>query len=124
MPIYEFLCQSCHRKVSFLVKTFSDSFAPKCPNCDSTNVVRTVSSFAYHKSMQAVWEESGEPSMVSSPDYYEDPHNIGRWAEKRFKEMGIQMPTHLQEKIQAAREGELPESLKELKGATPDTAYH
>ena len=124
MPIYEFLCQSCHRKASFLVKGFSASFVPKCPYCGSTSVVRSVSSFAYHKSTQTVWEESGEPSLSSSPDYYKDPRNIGRWAEKRFKEMGVEMPAHLQEKIQAAREGELPDSLKELKGATPDTAYH
>lgn len=74
--------------------------------------------------MQTVWEESGEPSMYPSPDYYKSPSNIGRWTEKRFKEMGIEMPAHLQEKIQAAREGELPESLKELKNANPDTAYH
>ena len=87
-------------------------------------MVRTISSFAHHKSIKTVWEESGEPTMSPSPDYYQDPRNIGRWAEKRFKEMGIEMPASLQEKIQAAREGELPEALKDLKSATPDTAYH
>ena len=123
MPIYEFLCSRCHRKISLLVRGFPAQLAPNCPNCDSTDLVRTISSFAYHKSTQAVWEESGEPSVNPSPNYYNDPRNIGRWAEKRFKEMSIDMPVHLQEKIQAAREGELPESLKELKSATADTAY-
>lgn len=38
--------------------------------------------------------------------------------------MGVEMPNQLQEKIQAAREGELPEPLKDLKSATPDATYH
>jgi len=107
-----------------LIKRVSAPFTPKCPTCGNTNMVRTVSRFAYHKSIKTVWEESSEPTLTLSPDYYKDPRNIGRWAEKRFKEMGIEMPTFLQEKIQAAREGELPESLKDLKSAIPDTAYH
>ena len=92
--------------------------------CGSTEVVRSVSSFAYHKSMQAIHEESGEPTMFSNPDYYKDPRNIGRWTEKRFNDMGMEMPSEIQEEIQAAREGELPESLKDLKNASPDAAYH
>jgi hypothetical protein len=53
--------------------------------------------------------------MSPGLDYYKDPRNIGRWAEKRFNEMSIEMPPQLREEIQAAREGELPESLKDLK---------
>ncbi len=124
MPIYEFWCSDCCKRVSFLVKSISSSFTAKCPTCGNINLVRTISSFAYHKSIKTIWEESGEPTLFPSPDYYKDPRNIGRWAEKRFKEMGIEMPPSLKEKIQAAREGELPEPLKDLKSATPDAAYH
>jgi hypothetical protein len=53
--------------------------------------------------------------MFPGPDYYKDPRNIGRWAEKRFDEMGVEMPPQLHEEIQAAREGTLPESLQDLK---------
>jgi hypothetical protein len=63
--------------------------------------------------MQTIHEEAGEPTMFPGPEYYKDPRNIGRWTEKRFKEMGMEMPTEIKEEIQAAREGELPESLKE-----------
>jgi len=124
MPIYEFLCSICHRKTSFFVRSASTTLSPKCSMCGSTEVVRSVSSFAYHKSMQAIHEESGEPTMFSNPDYYKDPRNIGRWTEKRFNDMGMEMPSEIQEEIQAAREGELPESLKDLKNASPDAAYH
>lgn len=62
--------------------------------------------------------------MYPSLDYYKDPRNIGRWAEKRFKDMGIEMPDEIRQKIQAAREGELPEPLKDFQSASPDAAYH
>ena len=75
--------------------------------------MRVVSRFAYHKSMQAVWEESGEPKRSSGPDFFKDPRNVGRWTEKKFKEMGLDMPDSIKEEIQAAREGELPKSLKD-----------
>jgi putative FmdB family regulatory protein len=113
MPIYEFLCQECHTKSSILVKNIAESFVTQCPECGSNDLVRVVSRFAYRKSTKTVREEAGEPPMLPSPDYYKDPRNIGRWTEKRFKEMGLEMPAEVQQEIQAAREGELPPSLKE-----------
>jgi len=62
--------------------------------------------------------------MFPSTDYYKDPRNIGRSVEKRFQDMGMEMPAEIQQKIQASREGELPEPLKELQNASPDTSYH
>ncbi len=113
MPIYEFLCQKCNTKSSILAWNTAESFVAKCPTCGSSNLERVISSFAYHKSMKTIHEEAGEPQMFTSPDYYKDPRNIGRWTEKRFKELGLDMPSQVQEGIQAAREGELPKSLKE-----------
>jgi len=113
VPIYEFFCPECQAKSSLLVKNIAASFAPECPTCGSKDLVRLISSFTYHKSVATIWEESGEPKQFSSPDYYKDPRNIGRWTEKRFTELGLDMPDQIKEEIQAAREGELPESVKE-----------
>jgi putative FmdB family regulatory protein len=124
MPIYEFVCQDCHGKTSFLVRSISQPRDSKCSFCGSPRLSRVISNFAYHKSLGTVWEESGEPTLHPSEDYYKDPRNIGRWAEKKFQEMGQEMPAQLKEKIQAAREGELPEPLKDLKGVSPTAAYH
>ena len=123
MPIYEFICQICRRKSSFLVRDVPAPITPKCSFCGSTDLSRAVSSFAYHKSLKAVWEESGEPTSNPSPDYYKDPRNIGRWVEKKFQDMGQELPSQIQEQIQAAREGVLPEPLKDLERASPTSAY-
>jgi hypothetical protein len=95
----------------------------KCSFCGSTDLVRLVSSFAFHKSIKTVWEESGEPTLNPSPDYYKDPRNIGRWVEKKFQEMGEELPSQVREQIQAAREGVLPGPLKDLQSVSPTAAY-
>ena len=113
MPIYEFLCRKCDTKSSILVKGISEPLNPRCSSCGSDDLVRVITSFAYHKSVKSIWEESGEPQRSPGPDYYKDPRNIGRWTEKKFKELDLDMPTQIKEQIQAAREGELPKSIKE-----------
>jgi len=114
VPVYEFVCQKCNTKSSILVRSIAQSFITRCPACGSNDLERIISDFAYHKSMKTIHEEAGEPKMFSSPAYYKDPRNIGRWTEKRVKELGLEMPSQVQEMIQAAREGEMPEPVKDL----------
>ena len=113
MPVYEFCCNSCQQKTSFLIKSINEPLSPVCPACGGKELTRLISSFAYHKSISTIHDEYGEPDRAGA-DYYKDPRNIGRWAEKRFKEMGMEMPSEVGEMIQAAREGDLPEPVKEL----------
>lgn len=113
MPIYEFVCNQCQERTSLFVRRFTESLSPCCAACGSKDLNRLVCTFAYHKSLKAIHEEAGEPDRPG-PDYYQDPRNIGRWTEKRFQEMGLEMPSLIQEMIQASREGELPQPVKEL----------
>ena len=114
MPVYEFLCQKCNTKSSILVRSVAQPFSIKCPACGSNNLERAITRFAYHKSLKTIHEEAGEPKMSPSPDYYKDPRNIGRWVEKRTEELGLEMPSQVSEMIQAAREGEMPQPVKDL----------
>lgn len=113
MPVYEFRCQSCRRKSSFFVRSIGASLSPICSACGSREMTRVISGFAYHKSMDTIHEESGGPEKPGA-DYYKDPRNIGRWTEKKFKDMGMEMPSQIQEMIDSAREGQMPESVKDL----------
>ncbi|MCX6000785.1 MAG: zinc ribbon domain-containing protein [Chloroflexi bacterium] len=113
MPVYEFRCNACRKKTSLLAKRIGEPLAPTCPACGSTDLTRLFSSFAYHKSLSTIHEESGSPD-AAGPDYYRDPRNIGRWTEKKFQEMGMEIPSQVQDMISAARDGELPESVKDL----------
>lgn len=96
-----------------MLKSVREAFNGHCPACGGKNLKRLVTSFAYHRSMKSVWETSGEPGSSPAPEYYRDPRHIGRWTERKFEEMGVELPIRVKEQIQAAREGELPDSLKE-----------
>jgi putative FmdB family regulatory protein len=125
MPIYEYICQNCNRKVSIFLKISDATSNPACPSCGKSGLTRVISSFAIHKSVGTIHEESGDPGPFQSRDYYRDPRNIGRHLEKKFKDMNIEMPSEIQQSISEAREGALPESLKDLdSGASSDSAYH
>lgn len=113
MPIYEFFCPRCRQKTTVLQRSFSQTVSPACPAC-SGQLCRLMSSFAHHRSMESIHESSGDPDNPGS-GYYKDPRNIGRWVEKRFQQMGMDMPSEVQDMIKGAREGELPGAAKDLK---------
>lgn len=113
MPIYEYRCTKCRTRFSELVRSLIYQKMPVCPKCGEKKTERLISSFAYHKSTKTIHEESGEPSLESGMDFYKDPRNIGRWTEKKFKDMGMDVPSEIRQEIDAAREGELPASLTE-----------
>ncbi|RJQ39133.1 MAG: zinc ribbon domain-containing protein [Dehalococcoidia bacterium] len=113
MPIYEFYCPGCRRKVSVLSKSVSASSQSRCPDCGSRELKRLVTTFSYRRSTKSVWDSSGEPGTSAKADFYKDPRNIGRWTEKKFCEMGLEMPDRVKKQIEAAREGELPGEVKE-----------
>ena len=115
MPVYEYRCASCRRKTSVFVRTMADPEGLACSHCGGKELKRAVSGFAYHQSTARVWEESGPPSMSGNDDdYYRDPRNIGRWTEQRLEQLGVDMPDEARTMIDAAREGEMPEPLKDL----------
>ena len=112
MPIYEFKCQDCGRLSSVFVKRMRSSYRARCQHCGGRNLKRTVSRFAYHKSEQSILEEHGsEPKRLED---YKDPRQIGRWVERKFSEQGLEVPDETRKMIDAAREGELPEPLKDV----------
>ena len=48
------------------------------------------------------------------PDAYKDPRQIGSWVEKKFDEYGMDLPDGAREMIDAAREGDFPDPVKDL----------
>jgi putative FmdB family regulatory protein len=111
MPIYEFRCRSCRRRVSVFVRSVTADVQPRCDGCGGGELDRLVSGFAFHKSIGTIHEEFGEPPANPGLDYYKDPRNIGRWAEKRAEELGYDLPSEVSDMISAAREGELPSQI-------------
>ncbi|MCX5992586.1 MAG: zinc ribbon domain-containing protein [Chloroflexi bacterium] len=123
MPIYEYICHKCRKKVGIFMRMTAVQADPACPACGGSGLERVFSSFAVLKSTATVHEESGQPGAGMSADYYKDPRNIGRGLEKQFKDMNMEIPAEIKKSIESAREGVLPDSLREMDSASPDSAY-
>jgi len=112
MPIYEYKCRKCGRLTSVFQRSAGAAAAARCKACGSRSLERAMSAFAHHRSESSVLADYGsEPKRLED---YKDPRQIGRWTERRFKEMGVDMPDEARRMIDAAREGEFPDPVKDL----------
>ena len=112
MPIYEYKCRKCGRLTSVFLRSAGSPAETRCKACGSRSLERAISAFAYRRSESSVLADYGaEPKRLED---YKDPRQIGRWTERKFKEMGVDVPKEAREMIDAAREGELPDPVKDL----------
>ena len=109
MPIYEYRCGACGDTSSFFVRAIGNPVEARCSRCQSRQMERVVSAFAYHKSHSTLQGSHGPgaPSL----DYYKDPRNIGRHVEGTFERYGVDMPDSVRDTIDAARDGHAPPGL-------------
>ncbi len=113
MPIYEYRCEDCRRLTNVFVRSVSSELPKvKCEHCGSLKVERAVSKFGIGKTVKQVIEEYGDPGVDEGAEY-RDPRQIGRWAERKFEEYGLEMPEEAREIIDAAREGQFPAPLND-----------
>jgi len=87
MPIYEYLCSKCRRKMSFLILTSAASFVPACKFCKSPDLEQLFSRFAMPKSEERRLETMADPSSLAGLDE-KDPSSVARWMKKMGQEMG------------------------------------
>ena len=111
MPIYEYRCQECDQVSSFFLKSINSGLEAVCNHCQSTNMQRRMSSFAMGKTVGSVHESFAPGSEHRSPEYYQDPRNIGRNVEQAFSKYGMDMPKSVRDNIDSAREGNKPKGM-------------
>ena len=86
MPIFEYYCQKCKRKMSFLVLSPA-SFHPVCKFCKGEDLEQLFSRFSSPKSEESRLESLADPSNLSGLDE-NDPGSVARWMKKMGKELG------------------------------------
>ena len=87
MPIYEYLCRGCRKKVTVLTLRVSEAVEPRCEHCGSTDLSRLMSRFALVRSEDSRLDDLSDPSSLSGLDE-SDPKSMARWMRKMGKELG------------------------------------
>ena len=119
MPIYEYRCHDCRRRVSIFFRSFSEiADEPACPRCGGTHLSRLISRVAMVRSEEGRLDDLSDPSMLDGLDE-DDPKSIARWMRKMSAETGEEMPQEFDEVIDRLESGQSPEEIEE---SMPDLA--
>ena len=105
MPIYEYHCQDCRRRVSILIRSISNPGKPACPRCGGQRLERLMSRFARVRSEDARLDALADPTALGGLDE-SDPKSVARWAKKMGKEMGEDLGEDFDEMMDQAMDEE------------------
>jgi putative FmdB family regulatory protein len=87
MPIYEYLCEECRRRSSFLVMNPRHPGSIVCRHCGSSNLERLLSRFAVPTSEESRLTSLADPATLGGLDE-SDPRSVARLIKKMGEEMG------------------------------------
>ena len=108
MPLYEYQCMECGGINTALILKPPEVKNLQCGRCRSQKLVRILSRFALHKTeVQRVDEFN--PRDQRDDSFYKDDCNVGLWAKKRMKQLGVDLGHSFDETVENARSGKLPE---------------
>jgi len=101
VPIYEYECRGCNRRVSLLIRSLASAEAPRCPRCGSAELSRLMSRFASPKSEEARLEAAADPSQFGDLDE-NDPQSVARFVKRMGDATGEDLGDDLGEAMEEA----------------------
>lgn len=100
MPIYEYLCRSCMKEIQCLILKREER--PMCPSCGGRDLKRLLSRVSYHAS-EADRLAGFDPGKPQDDGFYRDSRNIGLHAKKRAAQMGVDLGSAFETKLDRLR---------------------
>jgi len=113
MPIYEYYCYDCRKRVSVFFRSMSvaSDAAARCPTCEGAHLHRLVSRVAVLKSEDSRVEEMADPAMMAGLES-EDPQALASFMRRMSNEMGEPLDPEMHEVIGRLEAGESPEAIE------------
>ncbi len=102
MPIYEYECTACKRIFSTLLLKRDEEAQVRCDRCGSSELQRLISRVSYHMS-QADRLAGFDPSAKQPDSFYRDSRNIGLNAQKKARQMGVDLGPSFEAKLEKVR---------------------
>ena len=107
MPIYEYHCGDCRKRVSVFIRSISNPGNPACPRCGGTRLERVMSRFAVVRGEDALMDNMDDDSLLSGVDE-SDPRSMAAWARKMGSRFGEDLGPEFDEMVERMEEGEMP----------------
>jgi len=109
MPLYEYWCSQCRRKIMLYLPTFSQA-SPPCPQCGNDTLRRLFSTFSVRsKTHKDVYEDILSDSHLTRGMLADDPRALAEW-NKRMSQ-GEEVAPEYEEMIERMGKGEMPAEL-------------
>ncbi len=102
MPIYEYACSSCCFQYQSLIIRRDEEEQVVCPHCGSKKKRKLISRVAYHVSEQDRLN-AFKPGDEKDGAFFRDSRNIGLAAKKRARELGVDLGSGFEDKLDKLR---------------------
>ncbi|MFQ5614244.1 MAG: zinc ribbon domain-containing protein [Anaerolineae bacterium] len=118
MPIYEYGCYDCRKRVNVFFRSFSaaEEGEAVCPRCGGTNLKRLISRVAFVRSEESRLDDLTDPSSFGDFDE-DDPKSMARWMRQMSNEMGEDLGPEFDEVMDRLEAGQSPD---EIENELPD----
>ncbi len=113
MPIYEYRCADCKRKVSVFFRSFSavDQEQARCPICQGTHLTKMVSKVRVIHGGAMSSEDGVDDAMLDDLNE-NDPRSLGRMMRRMADETGEDIGPEFGEVVKRLEKGEDPEAIE------------
>jgi putative FmdB family regulatory protein len=105
MPIYEFRCRDCRRKVTLLTLRVSEPIDAVCEHCGGRNLDRLMSRFALGRSEERRLDDLADDAALGDVDE-SDPKSMARWMRKMGDELGPEAGENFDELVDDVERGD------------------
>jgi putative FmdB family regulatory protein len=107
MPVYEYRCNNCRRRVSVYMRNVATQ--PKCPHCDGLDLSRLFSTFAVRGTYKDIYEDILSDRKLTDGLMSSDPRALADWNKRMSRGMEDETVTPEYEEILDRMEhGEIP----------------
>ena len=108
MPIYEYRCSDCDEEFSLFILNAKEAVRAERKACGSARISRLMSRFSHHQT-EASRVDALDTAKPRDDSFYKDDRNIGLWAKRRAKDMGVDLGKTFEETVERARTGKFLE---------------